>query len=288
MIPLFLPHRFEAVPRYWVTALTMPPVEPWKPLPIRKAVIKRAAPKPEPEVVEAPKPKIYTPVITTPIAHPAAIVPKKQLPQEAVELPKAVLASAALPELKKPRAPVQTGGFGDPDGAPRNNRTDMNPNIEQVGSFDLPSGPGKGNGKGGAKGVVATVGFGNGIASGSGSGNHGTVRQGVFADEHAVARPKMERTAAAINTREVQVSFIPKPAYTATARAKKIEGDVLLQVVFSASGRVIVQKVVRGLGYGLDDAAETAAREIRFRPAEQDGQPVDFPAVVRIQFALAY
>lgn len=294
IIPLFIPHEFQVLPRSWVTQLDTPYVQPWKPQPVRKAIIKRAAPKPAPVVVaEAPKPKIYTPVITTPIARRVEVAKKAVVPEIAPRAfeDKTLLASSALPDLKRPRAPVQTGGFGDPEGAPQNHRTDMNPNIEQTGQFDLPSGPGYGNGKGGAKGVrgvVASAGFGNGIASGDPGGNHGTVQQGVFADQRAVAAPKMKRAAAVINTREVQVLFIPKPSYTDEAKAKKIEGTVLLQVVFSASGQVVVQKVVRGLGYGLDASAEQAARQIRFHPAEQDGQPVDFPAVVRIQFALAY
>ena len=50
----------------------------------------------------------------------------------------------------------------------------------------------------------------------------------------------------------------------------------------------LTERVVRGLGYGLDEAAEAAARQIRFRPALQNGQPVDFPATARITFELAY
>jgi TonB family protein len=76
--------------------------------------------------------------------------------------------------------------------------------------------------------------------------------------------------------------------YTREGVAKKIEGDVLVQVLFTASGEVRVERVVRGLGYGLDESAETAARQIRFKPAEQDGHPVDFAAVAHITFALAY
>ena len=44
--------------------------------------------------------------------------------------------------------------------------------IAQKGSFDLPSGPGYGNGTGGsrgARGVVASAGFGSGVATGDGS-----------------------------------------------------------------------------------------------------------------------
>jgi outer membrane biosynthesis protein TonB len=48
-----------------------------------------------------------------------------------------------------------------------------------------------------------------------------------------------------------------------------------------------VLRVVQGLGYGLDEQAETAARQIKFKPATQDGQPVDQTAIVHIVFALA-
>jgi len=81
--------------------------------------------------------------------------------------------------------------------------------------------------------------------------------------------------------------FKPKPIYTDAARAKKIEGEVLLQIVFTASGDVKVERVVQGLGYGLDDSAQAAARQIRFHPAQQNGQPVDSAAIVHIVFQIA-
>jgi TonB family protein len=84
------------------------------------------------------------------------------------------------------------------------------------------------------------------------------------------------------------ILFKPKPEYTAEGRQLKIQGDVLLQVVFKASGEVQVVRVLQGLGHGLDQNAEAAAQKIRFKPAREDGQPVDFPANVRIDFELAY
>ena len=89
------------------------------------------------------------------------------------------------------------------------------------------------------------------------------------------------------NSKPVEILFKPKPTYTDQAREKKVEGDVLLRVVFSASGDVKIERVEKGLGYGLDESAEAAARQIRFRPAIQDGQPVDFSAIVHIVFELA-
>jgi len=256
----------------------------------RQIVVKEI---PKPVVVEVPKPKIYNPVISTPIVKQVA-AKKVQAPDMtlvAKEFPNPSLGSSAIPTLRKPREQVQTGGFGDPNGVPTNNNTNRNVNIAQSGSFDMPAGAGVGNGTGGAKGakgVVASTGFGNGVAvGGSGGGNHGTVQQGMF-DVKAADTPKMKQTAAVSNTKPVELLSKPKPVYTDQGRAMKIEGDVLVQVVFTASGEVKVERVVRGLGYGLDEAAEAAARQIKFRPATQDGQPVDFPAIAHITFALAY
>lgn len=86
----------------------------------------------------------------------------------------------------------------------------------------------------------------------------------------------------------VEILSKPKPAYTAEARLAGVEGSVILDVLFAASGRVEVLRVVRGLGYGLDDAAIDAARKILFRPATAGGKPADCRATVRIVFQLAF
>lgn len=85
----------------------------------------------------------------------------------------------------------------------------------------------------------------------------------------------------------VEIEFKPTPEYSAEARAEGIEGDVLLEVEFSAAGVVRVLRVIKGLGYGLDTLAVRAAEEVRFTPAVRNGQPVDTRAVVTIMFRLA-
>jgi TonB family protein len=80
----------------------------------------------------------------------------------------------------------------------------------------------------------------------------------------------------------------PNPVYTDEARRLGIEGEVLLDVVFEASGQMKVIGVLKGLGHGLDEAAVRAAQQIRFKPALQDGRAVDFPATVHIVFQLAF
>ena len=72
------------------------------------------------------------------------------------------------------------------------------------------------------------------------------------------------------------------------ARRLAIEGEVLIEVVFSTSGQVRVVRMVKGLGHGLDEAAVTAASQMRFKPALRMGTPVDSTAVVHVVFQLAY
>lgn len=300
-VPILMPQKLEMVKRYLVTPIMAPPVEPWKPQPVkvRPTPVKmvKVAPKPV-EIAEAPpKPKIISPVFTTAVAKPSIAkrnTPNPDLPNVAKAFPDAhpnALGSSALPTLQRPREAVQTGGFGDPNGLPSNGRNDRTPNIARMGSYDLPNGPGVGNGTGGAKGakgVVASTGFGNGVATGS-KGGGGTVKQGVFGDGRPTTEaPKVRQTAVAARTLPVEILYKPKPMYTDEARRQRIEGEVLLKVAFSASGQVEVLGVTRGLGYGLDEAAIAAARQIRFKPAQQDGHAVDSTATVHILFELAY
>jgi TonB family protein len=299
VIPLLIPAKFEAAPHYWVTSIEAPVIEPYKPQPppppreVKKPLVVKEVIKPV-VVPEPPKPKIYATPFSAPVVKQVAV--KKIAAPDPVEVAKdfpQTLGSSAIPTLRKPREQVQTGGFGDPNGVKPNDNASRNPNIAQAGGFDMPTGPGKGNGTGGAKGaqgVVASTGFGNGVAQGGtgGGGVRGSVQQGVFADEKASDAPKVKQAAQVSNTNPVEILYRPKPVYTEEGRSKRVEGDVLVQVVFKANGEVQVERVVRGLGYGLDEAAEAAARQIKFKPATQNGQPVDFPAVAHITFELAY
>ena len=278
IIPMLMPAKFEAVQHYWVMPVEAPHIDAWKPQPVKPApVVKvkrevvKEVPKPVevPEVV-APKPKIYTPVFSAPVIKTATrktdTAPDVQVAKAFPDTTPALsLGSSAPVTIRKPKEDVQTGGFGDPNSIPDNGKTNRNPNMAAVGAYDMPAGPGSGNGTGGAKGakgVIASTGFGNGVAVGTPGSNHGTVQQGLFGDEHAgAAGPRVKQTAAASNTTPVQILFKPKPVYTDEARAKKIEGDVLLEVVFTTSGEVKVQRVVQGLG---SDGLE-GFRRIRWR-----------------------
>ena len=107
-----------------------------------------------------------------------------------------------------------------------------------------------------------------------------------FDQPKAVTAPVKRVAPVAAPVRPIEILEKPKPVYTAEARSQKIEGDVLLDVVFTAKGEVRVLGVVRGLGHGLDENAIDAARRIRFTPALQSGTPVDQHVTLHVVFQI--
>jgi len=106
---------------------------------------------------------------------------------------------------------------------------------------------------------------------------------GISDANTAEAAPKKKAQSADSATTMVDILDKPRPQYTAEGRRMRTEGDVALDLVFLANGTVQVNSVISGLGHGLDEAAVRAAQQIKFKPAKRDGQPVDFPARVRIE-----
>jgi TonB family protein len=112
------------------------------------------------------------------------------------------------------------------------------------------------------------------------------IRHSGFDESKVVSAPVKVEAPAAPAIRPVEILDKPKPAYTAEARQRKIEGTVLLDVVFTATGEVRVLRVMRGLGYGLDENAMDAARRIRYTPATQAGSPVDQRVTLHVVFEI--
>jgi TonB family protein len=222
---------------------------------------------------------------------------KPAIPRQLVRTNVFSTGNSASPTIAAAPQKVQTGGFGDPNGVPATETHGKPVTIAQVGSFDLPSGGGMGNGTAGArgtKGVVSSAGFGDGIATGDNSGkvsaSRGSIRQGGFGDADTPLNQQLHNrppTSALAKKTPVEIISKPTPSYTEEARNLRIEGEVLLEVVFEASGRLRVLRVVHGLGHGLDENAQRAAEQIRFKPAMNEGQPADSTATVHIVFQLA-
>jgi TonB family protein len=249
-------------------------------------------PRPKPKVEDAPAPEVK---IATKKLDPLPPSTAPVIPKQLVRTNLFSTGSSAPQSIVRAPDKVQTGGFGDPNGIPAKTTQTRAVNIAASGGFDMPTGPGNGNGTGGAngaRGVVASTGFGGGVATGNAhaSSPQGAVRQAGFGDADVAAPPTVQsRPAAPAAAKIVPAEILskPTPIYTEEARAQRIEGEVLLQVVLEASGKLRVLKIVHGLGHGLDDAAVNAAQQIRFKPALQDGQPSDSTVVLHIIFQLA-
>src|SRR6266567_4293628 len=248
-------------------------------------------PQPKPKVEDTPVPevKIATRKLD-PLPPSVPVIPKQPVRTNVFST-----GSSAPQTIERAPQQVQTGGFGDPNGVPAKTVQTRAVNVARAGGFDLPAGPGYGNGSGGTngvRGVVASTGFGNGIATGNArtASAGGTVRPAGFGDADVPAPPTVQsRPAPQAAEKIVPAEIIskPLPVYTEEARSRRIEGEVLLEVVLEATGKLRVLRIVRGLGHGLDDAAVHAAEQIRFKPALKDGQPSDSTAVVHIIFQLA-
>ena len=316
-IPLLYPDQMKTALQFTNieihTPMTMVPVAPPPPPPPKiKPKAPPVQPKPEPEPVKlnpkqqhvflTPKaliqPKVQkveakapemTKVFEAAKIETTQAGPKK--PKEDVKLNNLNSGSAAPATVKAPVEKVQTGGFGDPNGLPAKD-SKRAANINALGSPTLPGGPGYGNGTGGDKGIRGTVqstGFGNGTALPPPPAKRGTVQTSGFGDQTAATEaPKKKSASSDSPTTPVDILDKPRPEYTAEGRSLRLEGDVVLELVFLADGTIQINRVVSGLGHGLDEAAIKAAKQIRFKPAKREGQAVDFPARVRIEFRLAY
>ncbi len=286
--------RPEALPKpkpLPIHAKLLPPPEPVFQAP--KLVVPKEvrAPKPQPQEIEPPKVAMnFAPAVLKPTsgARPVLIHTGD------------FAGSSVAPTVNAPVSKVQTGGFGDPNGLKPSDNSKPNGKLiaSTAGGFDMPVGAGQGNGSGGAKGIkgtVASADFGTGVATGgqgdgrrSGRGSAGVQTSGFGSQEIAQNTPHIQRVDSGPPTSSVEITYKPNPAYTEEARNLKLEGEVLLEVMFGANGQLHVNRVVRGLGHGLDESAIAAANKMRFKPALRNGQAMDSTAVVHVVFQMAY
>jgi len=319
LIPLVFPEQMRTALQYSYTEIAQPitmiPVAPPPPPP---KIVKVNTPPPQPVVepilnpkqphifvppkLNQPQPKVQTLETKAPdlnpVLQPAMIdstqpnQPKR--PKEDVKVGMMSSGNATPATVKAPVEKVQTGGFGDPSGLPGKGNPNAHLIVNAQGLNTLPNGPGYGNGTGGDKGIrgtVASTGFGNGTAvPPQGGGKKGSVQAGGFADQNAAVAEAPKKKAGNDGPADTAVVVLdkPRPEYTAEGRSLRLEGDVVLDVVFQANGHVQVNRVISGLGHGLDESASKAAQQIKFKPALRESQPVDYPTRVRIEFRLAY
>ena len=77
-----------------------------------------------------------------------------------------------------------------------------------------------------------------------------------------------------------------QPAYTSEGRQASIEGVVKLEISVDENGRVTQVRVLKGLGYGLDESAVAAARQWTFKPATKCGKAIPYTVKPGVRFQL--
>ena len=177
----------------------------------------------------------------------------------------------------------------------------VDPMLVKVDPRDIPYGlpnsnatvPSSGPGKGGGMGDGAGGGMGPGEGTGLGPGRGGNTGGGDRNDGGGgpgggggggstidYSRPFKQSDV----TQRALITYKPEPGFTEEARRNNVTGIVRLRAVLSASGEVMNISIVKGLPDGLTEKAITAARQIKFRPAQKDGRTVSQYVVLEYNF----
>lgn len=136
----------------------------------------------------------------------------------------------------------------------------------------VPGPPSAGPGVGGGIGTGQGRGVGEGKGPGVGPGEGGGTGGGVFRVGGGVSPPTV-------------LSRV-EPQYSEEARKARYQGTVVLEAIVRRDGTVDIQRVVRSLGFGLDENAIQALKQWRFRPGTRNGVPVDVSLNIEVNFNL--
>ena len=286
---LIFPTQPPPPPKVKVTPPKLPDPPKMPEVKLAEQKINLPTPKPEPKEIQM-EAKLKAPELKA--AKPQVIL----APQ-----PKAVLAAAAPAQVKQDHPSTAPVHLGETFGVTPNPNATRPATIAAIGNpYGGMNGPAVA-----PRGVVGSTGFGNGTKSGSSAGVVGHVASagipgGTGTADHgvsghvasagipaAVAAAPVAQMKATPQSTNLEVISKPSVQYTTEARALRVQGDVILRVTFTASGRVQVDGVVHGLGHGLDEEARRVAQQIRFRPATRNGQAVDLTTNITITIQLA-
>ncbi len=202
--------------------------------------------------------------------------PSKGVPPQMALTPQIIMPNPEPPKIKNPTLVVASTVYGDPKAMP----PQKGPIGDPLGVPAPPSsGPGKGAGIGTGEGTGVGRGGGGGVGAGQG-GNIGGGDMGLGGGRSGIE--DMGKNGAGRPT----ILYKEKAKYTEEARQNKVQGTVVLNVVFTSDGRITQVRVVRGLPDGLTEKAIEAAQRIRFQPATKNGGPVSVRGNLEFSFNL--
>jgi protein TonB len=178
------------------------------------------------------------------------LVPPDPEPPKNIDPTVVVEATIVAPNLPLPQ--LNLVSLGDPEGIPG------------------PPSPGPGNGYGIGTGDGHGVGPGDGPGTGEGEGgNFGGGKLGI---KGALKNPVLVK----------QIL----PEYSEEARKARFQGSVILDTIIREDGSVQIDRIARGLGFGLDEKAIEAVLQWKFEPGRINGKPVPMHLYVEVNFNL--
>jgi protein TonB len=179
------------------------------------------------------------------------------------ELPKQSLKPQIVPPLLKPLNDHPKLALDETILAPKISMATGNNAGDPLAKYGAGS---LGNGGG--------YGIGNGHGSGYGPGDGGGVGGGHYvAGKGGVSNPR--------------AIYSPEPEYSEEGRKAKQQGEVMLEITVGVDGRAHDVRVVRSLGFGLDEeAVKVVSSQWRFEPATLHGQKVPVKVNVAVDFTI--
>ena len=76
----------------------------------------------------------------------------------------------------------------------------------------------------------------------------------------------------------------PDPNVTRDDLPPGVAGDVVVEVTIDERGNVVELKLIRGIGYGIEDRVLATLRQWRFRPASKDGVTIASQHIVTFHY----
>lgn len=81
-----------------------------------------------------------------------------------------------------------------------------------------------------------------------------------------------------------EITVRKQPEYTAIARKMAISAVVEASVILRKDGNIGTIEITKWAGFGLDEAAVNAIKQLKFKPAKLDEKPINCKALIRYNF----
>lgn len=76
----------------------------------------------------------------------------------------------------------------------------------------------------------------------------------------------------------------PDPAISRADLPPGVQGDVIVEVTIDEQGNVVETKLLRGIGYGVEERVLATLRQWHFRPASKDGVTIASQHIVTFHY----